>query len=236
MWRDRVARPVRRCSRGTEDSALDSDSVDVFQIVFDRLEVVEPLPSQGDIDAPGARDLVSSAAGLSVLPKIFSAIQPPQFCAVIGHAGLYTGIHLAQPAALATSSAVIAAPACRLWLSSDGNRYSPDHRHQHRRHHSGDLQLGGQIHGVLRERCQSQRPPYTRPWGLRCDVDHAPTGSASLSGPGLALASRLIGVRRSALSDMDARGNGPHNGDGRLRHPAYRARCGRRPGLVAAAR
>ena len=100
MWRDRVARPVRRCSRGTEDSALDSDSVDVFQIVFDRLEVVEPLPSQGDIDAPGARDLVSSAAGLSVLPKIFSAIQPPQFCAVIGHAGLYTGIHLAQPAAL----------------------------------------------------------------------------------------------------------------------------------------
>ena len=43
-------------------------------------------------------------------------------------------------------------------------------------------------------------------WGLRCDVDHAPTGSASLSGLGLALASRLIGVRRSALSDMDARG------------------------------
>jgi hypothetical protein len=43
-------------------------------------------------------------------------------------------------------------------------------------------------------------------WGLRCDVDHAPTGSASLSGPGLALAARLIGVRRSAFSDMDARG------------------------------
>jgi len=56
--------------------------------LFDRLEVVEALPPQGDVDAPGAGGSVGGASSLSVLAKVFSAVQPPQFRAVIGHARL----------------------------------------------------------------------------------------------------------------------------------------------------
>jgi hypothetical protein len=58
---------------------------------------------------------------------------------------------------------------------SDGDRHGPDHCHQHRRHDSGDLQLGGQIHSVLREAANFRPSPMRGFSCLRCDPDHAPT-------------------------------------------------------------
>jgi hypothetical protein len=84
---------------------------------------------------------------------------------------------------------------------SDGDWQAPHHRHQHRRHHSGDLQLqlGGQIHGVLRTRCQPQRGPARGLSRLRCDGDHAPTGC--FAGYRRARLSALAGVGISVAGD-----------------------------------
>ena len=53
------------------------------------------------------------------------------------------------------------------------DRHSPEERHQHRRHHSGDLELGGQGHCGLPG---SESAAYTQPRCFRCDADHVSSG------------------------------------------------------------
>jgi hypothetical protein len=60
------------------------------------------------------------------------------------------------------------------------DRHSPEDRHQHRRHHSGDLELGGQGHCGLPG---SETAAYTQPRCFRCDADHVSSGRLSPEEP-----------------------------------------------------
>ena len=68
----------RFAAPGEVQSALDPKPVDAFHPLLDRLEVVEALPEEGDVDTSCASGFVRSAVGFSMLSKDSRRRRPSQ--------------------------------------------------------------------------------------------------------------------------------------------------------------